>query len=83
MLGRSLLFLGITSYFFLFFYFFFFLGGGGGGGGGGKYVLLNDTTRRPEWGSNPRPLDPESEVKRNMYLMSIKHFDFLSRIMRN
>ena len=29
---------------------------------GGKYVLLKDTTRRPEWGSNPRPLDPESEV---------------------
>ena len=29
---------------------------------GGKYALLKDTTRRPEWGSNPRPLDPESEV---------------------
>ena len=29
---------------------------------GGKYVLLRDTTRRPESGSNPRPLDPESEV---------------------
>ena len=28
----------------------------------GKYVLLKDTTRRPEWGSNPRPLDSESEV---------------------
>ena len=27
-----------------------------------KYVLLKDTTRRPEWGSNPRLLDPESEV---------------------
>ena len=26
-------------------YFFFFFGGGGGG----KYVLLKDTTRRPEW----------------------------------
>ena len=37
-------------------YFFFFWGGGG------KYVLLKDTTRQPEWGSNPRPLDPESEV---------------------
>ena len=24
-----------------------------GGRGGGKYVLLKDTTRRPEWGSNP------------------------------
>ena len=29
---------------------------------GGKYVLLKDTTRRPELGSNPRPLDPESEL---------------------
>ena len=29
---------------------------------GCKYVLLKDTTRRPEWGSNSRPLDPESEV---------------------
>ena len=29
---------------------------------GGKYVLLKDTTRRPEWGSNPPPLDPESEM---------------------
>ena len=29
---------------------------------GGKYVLLKDITRRPEWGWNPRPLDPESEV---------------------
>ena len=29
---------------------------------GGKYVLLKDTTRRPEWGSNPRSLNPESEV---------------------
>ena len=29
---------------------------------GGKYVLLKDTTLRPEWGSNPRPLDPKSEV---------------------
>ena len=48
MLGRSHHFLGITSTFCL--------------GGGGKYVLLKDTTRRPEWGSNPRPLDPESEV---------------------
>ena len=47
MLGRSHRFLGITSTL---------------GGGGGKYVLLKDTTRRPEWGSNPRPLDPESEV---------------------
>ena len=52
MFGRSHRFLCITST-------FFFLGGGGGGG---KYVLLKDTTRRPEWGSNPRPLDPESEV---------------------
>ena len=33
-----------------------------GGGGGGKYVLLKDTTWLPEWGSNPRLLDPESEV---------------------
>ena len=45
MLGRSQHFLGITSTL--------------TGGGGGKYVLLKDTTRRPEWGSNP---DPESEV---------------------
>ena len=51
MLGRSHCFLGITSTFFFFFW-----------GGGGKYVLLKDTTRQPEWGSNPRPLDPESEV---------------------
>ena len=29
---------------------------------GGKYILLKDATRRPEWGSNPRPLDQESEV---------------------
>ena len=29
---------------------------------GGKYILLKDTTRRAEWVSNPRPLDPESEV---------------------
>ena len=29
---------------------------------GGKYVFLKDTPRRPEWGSSPRPLDPESEV---------------------
>ena len=29
---------------------------------GGKYVLLKDTTWRPKWGSNPRLLDPESEV---------------------
>ena len=28
----------------------------------GKYVLIKDTTRRPEWGSSPQPLDPESEV---------------------
>ena len=28
----------------------------------GKYVLLKDTTRQPEWGSNPRPLNLESEV---------------------
>ena len=48
MLGRSHRFLGITSAFFFFFFFF--------GGGGDKYVLLKDTTRRPEWGSNPRPL---------------------------
>ena len=41
---------------FLVFFVFFFLGGGG------KYVLLKDTTRRPELGSNPRPLDPESKV---------------------
>ena len=27
-----------------------------------EYVLLNDTTRRLEWGSNPRLLDPESVV---------------------
>ena len=49
MLGWSHRFLGITSTFFFF-----------GGGGGGK--LLKDTTRRLKWGSNPRPLDPESEV---------------------
>ena len=24
--------------------------------------MLKDTTWRPEWGSNPRPLDPESEM---------------------
>ena len=24
--------------------------------------MLKDTTRRPEWGSNPRPLDPESDM---------------------
>ena len=36
------------------------------GGEGGKYVLLKDTTRRPEWGSNPQPLDPESEVLTTM-----------------
>ena len=29
---------------------------------GCKYALLKDTTRRPEWGSNPRLLDPESVV---------------------
>ena len=29
---------------------------------GGKYVLLKDTTQRPEWGLNYQPLDPESEV---------------------
>ena len=29
---------------------------------GGKYVLLKDTTQRPEWGLNHQPLDPESEV---------------------
>ena len=29
---------------------------------GGDYVLLKDTSRQPEWGSNPRPLDPESDV---------------------
>ena len=29
---------------------------------GGKYVMLKDTTRPPEWGLNPRPLDLESEV---------------------
>ena len=56
MLGRSHRFLCITSIFCIFFLFtFFFLGGGG-------YVLLMDTTRRLEWGSNPRLLDPESEV---------------------
>ena len=27
---------------------------------GGKCILLKDTTRRPERGSNPRPLAPES-----------------------
>ena len=49
MLGRSHRFLCITSIgFFLV--------------GVGKYVLLKDTTRRLEWGSNPRLLDPESEV---------------------
>ena len=37
-------------------YFFFWWGGGG------KYVLLKDTTWRPKWGLNPRPLDPESKV---------------------
>ena len=47
MLGRSHRFLGITSTL---------------GGGGGKYVLLKDTTLRPEWDSNPKHLDPESEV---------------------
>ena len=47
----------LPVYYQYFFFFFFFFGGGGG-----KYVLLKDTTRRPEWGSNPRPLDPESEV---------------------
>ena len=57
MLGRIHRFLGITSTFLLLFFW-----GGGGGGGGGYYVLLKDTTRRPEWGSNPRLLDPESEV---------------------
>ena len=46
MLGRSYRFLVIASTL----------------GGGGKYVLLKNTTRRPEWGSNPRPLDPESKV---------------------
>ena len=35
---------------------------GGGGMGVGKYTLLKDTTWRLKWGSNPRPLDPESEV---------------------
>ena len=44
-----------SFFFFLFFFFFFW-------GGGCQYVLLKDTTRRPEWGSNPRPLDPESKV---------------------
>ena len=29
---------------------------------GGKYVLLKDRTRQPECGSNPGPLDPQSEV---------------------
>ena len=29
---------------------------------GGKYVLLKDRTQRPEWGLNPRPLDPQSKV---------------------
>ena len=29
---------------------------------GGKYVLLKDTTQRPELVLSPRPLDPESEV---------------------
>ena len=43
-----------NQYFFFFFFFFF--------GGGGGYVLLKDTTRRLEWGSNPRLLNPESEV---------------------
>ena len=47
MLGRSLCFLCITSTFLW---------------GVGKCVLLKDTSRRPEWVSNPRPLDPESEV---------------------
>ena len=47
MFGRSHRFLCITS-------FFFFFGGG--------IWLLKDTTRQLEWGSNPRLLDPESEV---------------------
>ena len=50
MLGRSHRFLGITSTFVCVC------------GGGGKYVSLKDTARRPEWGSNPPSLDPESEV---------------------
>ena len=29
---------------------------------GGKCILLKDTTRRPEWGSNPQPLAPESDA---------------------
>ena len=49
MLGRSHRFLGIASTL-------------GGGGGGGEYVFLKGTTRRPDWGSNPRLLDPEFEV---------------------
>ena len=53
MLGRRHRFWILPVFFFFFFFF---------GGGGGKYVLLKDTTRRPEWGSNLRPLDPESEV---------------------
>ena len=32
------------------------------GGVSTKNVLLKDTTRRPEWGSNPRPLDPSKKV---------------------
>ena len=27
-----------------------------------RYVFLKDIIQRPEWGLNPRPLDPESEV---------------------
>ena len=29
---------------------------------GGKCILLKETTRRPEWEWNPRPLAPESDI---------------------
>ena len=56
----------------------------------GKYVLLKDTTRRPELGSNPLPLDPKSEVlttrsPRPLYLGHVTwtiHIQFLSHFQR-
>ena len=62
MLGRSHRFLGITSTIW----------------GGGKFVLLKDTTRRPEWGSIKSSFE-RSIDKQNITLMVISYKFYQTR----
>ena len=46
---------------------------------GGKCILLKDSTRRPEWGSNPRPLALESNAVPLGHCASLGFYEEISK----